>query len=360
MTIMQCIRYFTVTLCCLGFPIVVLASDHPVRIHPFSSHTFDIQKSQFFEFSIELEKDLDMQVDIVSVDGDLAKTVYPLQKTSSGKLKLRWDGTDKNNRTVPNEAWFPVISYQQDNKLVSVSPKSYSGGEVIDKVDIKLVSPTRIKLSLEKPSRILIRSGVKSGAMLKTIESWQPKDSGSHIIQWNGLDTSGVYPFTQLDDFAVMATGYYLPDHSIITWNHDSKNYAKWRDSLGYKISKADARDTIHNTRNEHLLSKVFFKPKYLPLDPRVTMELEYNDDRSLAIVSVDIPQEDRALVENSLYEVGFFIDGVFISEEEQGYVPFTWHFKPSNYTKGEHYLSVNITGFDGQVGVSSLKFTVP
>ena len=40
--------------------------------------------------------------------------------------------------------------------------------------------------------------------------------------------------------------------------------------------------------------------------------------------VTADIAREDRWLMNESLYEVAFFIDHQFVSEEEQGYVPLT------------------------------------
>ncbi|KKC99110.1 hypothetical protein [Photobacterium halotolerans] len=339
------------------FPWFAQADSHPFVIESFTSHTFDIARDQQFPIMIRVAEATELQVDIVSPDGDLVKTLYPMQSTAAGVLKLSWNGTDMRNQPVPNEAWLPVIRYRQSGTLISVSPQDSSGGEVIEHVPLTIESAHRLKINLDTPARVLMRAGIQSGAMLRTIVNWQPKAAGAHVIQWNGRDTSDVFPFTGLENFAVMATAYQLPDNSIITWRNEAKSYTHWRQSLGYPEQSADQRASIQETRNGQLLSKVFFKPKYLPLDPRVQLRLKQHPESQLATVEVDIPQQDRGLVEESLYEVGFFIDGEFVSEEEQGYVPFTWQFKPSNYSKGVHYLTVNITGFDGQVGVSSVKF---
>ncbi|MCB1663983.1 MAG: Ig-like domain-containing protein [Pseudomonadales bacterium] len=79
-----------------------------------------------------------------------------------------------------------------------------------------------------------------------------------------------------------------------------------------------------------------------------------------MTTVMVDIPKADKKVLEESLFEVGFFVDGEFVSEEEQGYVPFTWNFDPRRFGPGEHVLTVNISGFSGQVGSASLLFSVP
>lgn len=342
-------------------PFVVFAQGdlRPFEIKVFEQHLFDLTSEKPFEFLVEIREATEIQVDMVSEDGDVAKTLYPMSLANKGELVLAWDGTDSQGNHVPNEAWFPVVSYKENDRLISVEPKDYSGGEVVDHVPLTLPSKNRIQISLEKPSRVLIRSGVKSGAMLRTIESWRAMDAGSHIIQWDGLDTSGVYPFTELKGFALMATAYELPEFSVITWGNSKVSYPEWRKQHQFDIAQSDVRPKLNSTRNGRVLSKVFSKPKYLPLDPLVTMAVNMDTARDEAVVNVDIPKEFRGLIENSLYEVGFFIDGEFISEEEQGYVPFVWSFKPSNYSKGQHYLTVNITGFDGQVGVASTSFNV-
>jgi hypothetical protein len=41
--------------------------------------------------------------------------------------------------------------------------------------------------------------------------------------------------------------------------------------------------------------------------------------------VSVDLHPDDRWLMQEQLYEVAYFVDGDFVSEEENGYVPIAW-----------------------------------
>jgi hypothetical protein len=58
-------------------------------------------------------------------------------------------------------------------------------------------------------------------------------------------------------------------------------------------------------------------------------------------------------------YEIAFYIDNEFISEEEQGYVPLTWIWKPVGLASEKHVLTVNVSGLRGQVGVKSLAFEI-
>ena len=73
----------------------------------------------------------------------------------------------------------------------------------------------------------------------------------------------------------------------------------------------------------------------------------------------VAIDEADRWLLDRSLYEVAFFIDFQFVSEEEQGYLPLTWLWTVDQMPPGEHVFTVNISAFDGKVGVVSRKFLV-
>jgi hypothetical protein len=75
--------------------------------------------------------------------------------------------------------------------------------------------------------------------------------------------------------------------------------------------------------------------------------------------IRVDIPPPDRWLMQEGLFEVGFFIDHEFVSEEEHGYVPFTWPLDPAGLTPGLHLLTVNVSGFNGKVAAKSLLFEV-
>jgi hypothetical protein len=64
--------------------------------------------------------------------------------------------------------------------------------------------------------------------------------------------------------------------------------------------------------------------------------------------------------MQESLYEVAFFVDGEFVSEEENGYMPLTWLWNPGDISKGRHMLTVNVSGHDGRVGVKSILFDIP
>ena len=77
------------------------------------------------------------------------------------------------------------------------------------------------------------------------------------------------------------------------------------------------------------------------------------------AILRVDVDERGRRALTESLFEVGFFVNGEFVSEEEQGYLPISWRLDPARYGPGEHVLTVNVTAFDGRVATASTRFRV-
>ena len=58
--------------------------------------------------------------------------------------------------------------------------------------------------------------------------------------------------------------------------------------------------------------------------------------------------------MQEQLYEVAFFVNGDFVSEEENGYVPIGWIWSTAALTPGRHLLTVNLTGFTGRVGTKT------
>ena len=61
-------------------------------------------------------------------------------------------------------------------------------------------------------------------------------------------------------------------------------------------------------------------------------------------------PVDLRELVEH-------YLDGVFLTEMEQGYVPFRWPVDSFDVPDGEHVLTVNLRGYEGHFGCASIRF---
>jgi hypothetical protein len=112
-------------------------------------------------------------------------------------------------------------------------------------------------------------------------------------------------------------------------------------------------------TREGKRISRHYYFPRSQDAIPEITLTLPKKLAHSTAglpvvkneqpvLIRVDIPPEDRWLMNESLYEVGFFLDKAFLAEEEQGYVPISFLWRPKALSPGTHLLSVN-TLFSGE-----------
>lgn len=335
----------------------------PAVIQPYASNHFAVAEGKSFEFSIEVREPVEMGVAIATTDRDLVRELSGIKKYSPGVYAFAWDGTDAEKKPVPDEAYFPLLLLPSKPEITQVHPADYSGGEIVDP-KTTLQPNGEVGFSIPDPARILVRAGIKSGPLMRTLSVWKPYPTGSNRIAWDGLDESGQVPVVQDKRFAVMATGYRLPDHAILVSGGRGESYAAWRKQKGWPESAADRLVGAALERDGKALSRVFFIAHYQPYDPPVMFSFASRTEPTPTLddavtVKVDIAPEHRAILESSQFEVAFFVDGEFVSEEEQGYVPFNWRFDPTKFGPGQHVLTVNVSGFTGQVGTASLLFKV-
>lgn len=309
-----------------------------------------------------------LTVRIESPDRDVVSTLVAKKAVKKGAATVTWFGRDDSDVPVPNEAYVPVLTLEaQDGKTYTLNSRDTSGGEVVSGIDVRFDESMNMSFDLPAPSRVLGRAGVKSGAMLRSLSDWGPRNTGSNIIIWDGYDESHVDKISRHPKFATMITAYQLPKHAIIVIGSDEVSYPDYRRSRGWPETR-EKRRVLARSRAGVPLSAAFFDAKYNIVSPRVSMEFENVNESEAGvpifadpvIIKVDVPKNERWGLEQSLFEVAFFIDYEFHSEEEQGYVPFVWKFDPASLEPGRHILTVNISGFDGQVGVASSEFIVP
>ena len=144
-------------------------------------------------------------------------------------------------------------------------------------------------------------------------------------------------------------------------------DYAAYRTARGWEIPPLRIEEIRLERDGERLMRQSQVPLSHLP-DPRVSLriveDLPRRDDGLLLVrgpvtFRVDMDAEDKWLLDQSLYEVSFFLDRRFVSEEETGYTPLSWRWDPAGLGPGAHTMTVNISGFAGHVGVASVRFWV-
>jgi hypothetical protein len=332
-----------------------------VTIADYDSPAFNPDNGEKFEIPLVSGEPGELVVVITTADGDEVrrlKTTVPDEAVGE-RVTVTWDGRDADGETVPDEAYVPVVMLNGDTVK---NPVKYSGGEVIESVKPDFSSKGVIAFRLEEPSRILIRTGIQGGPLMRTLTNWEPRAPGKNVVRWDGYDKDGVVNLMEDPDLGVLLTGFRLPDHSIITLGSD-KDYSKWRAAHGWPDQMPDP-ESIVLQRDGERLSRHFFLPRIVEREPELNLKVdnEIVTDQSVSVdgpftVTVDLDSTDQWAMDQSQYEVAFFINGEFVAEEEQGYVPLKWRWNPTGLEPGKHTFTVNVSSFNGAVGVQTFEF---
>ncbi|MCW8194182.1 hypothetical protein F6455_05240 [Proteobacteria bacterium 005FR1] len=327
-------------------------------------------RSEVFEIPLsisDIEKVADISLEIRTGDDDLIRRLsVPI---NDDEAVVQWDGRDEENRIVPDEAYHPVLVVEdKSGKTQRIDARDYSGGEEVYHFE-KNVRQGEISYTLPVPARVLVRAGIKNGPMLATVVDWEPRTRGFHAERWSGRDKDGLIAVAENPQVGYLIIGYQLPEHTIITYGNKQQSYRLYRQERQWPLRQADYANAVLE-RSGKLVRPEFNTPVTQQKSPRIAVTLTDPESREPTkevtgfeemITRVELHPEDEAYLDQERYEVTFFVDNVFIAEEEQGFVPFNWRWSPAQYglEPGSHVLTVNVSGYRGQVGVRNIEFTL-
>jgi FlgD Ig-like domain len=306
-----------------------------------------------------------LTLEILTGDGDVVRRLA-VPDARAGEHELAWDGKDERGRPVPDEAYCARAVLEAAGNRAVDDPCTRTGGEVLTGIQPSLSPNGDIAYTLDRPARVLIRVGVKGGAMMRSLSVWRPRPAGRNLQRWNGFDDSGQIDL-RTDRLALLVTAFRLPDFSVITTGNDGLEYRAWRSAQGW-TEKPDTPAAGSGgqplERAGQRIARQHYMARYKDREPRIEVMLVDVNGKPLAAgatvpdnvrISVDLHPEDRWLMQEQLYEVAFFVDGDFVSEEENGYVPIGWLWNTVSLKPGPHLLTVNLTGFTGRVGTKTI-----
>lgn len=344
-------------------------ANNPISFEIYKSSEFSPARKQSFAIPFSLQEDAVVHAEIFAPDGDKVCTLGSDKTLKKGQHALEWDGKDSEGIIVPDEAYSVVLEAKTKETAYRLDPRTYSGGEIDKNLGTTVNNEGKIVYNLSKPSRVLIRAGITDGPMMRSLINWVPKPQGKNIQHWNGYDEDKVVNVVETNRFGVIVVAFALSDFSIITTGNNKLSYAKYYQDKKWSFT-AVAKEKRLIERNGQGVSPHLYMFRLTDRDPRVDIHFPKGtkqnkegvavliNDKSIP-VKVTMPVEDEKFIEQSKYEVSFFIDHEFKSEEELGFMPITWLWSPNGLSKGEHLLTVNVSGFSGQVGVKTVKFMV-
>lgn len=355
-------------LCFLLVTVAPAFAEEFVRFGEMQRQEFSPARNEVIKIPILLERKAEVRLTLFSVDDRAVRTLQVESPLKKGAHEIVWDGKDDDGITVPDEAWLPVITASTESETVRVDPRTWSGGETIEDIKLKQNDLNSYSYKLNAPARVSIRAGIGGGPLLNLLADWEPHGAGRNILYWDGYDKNKLVKLSDSGKQKLVTAAFKLPDHSIITSGNRELNYRDYFQQKGWQQKTVDL-SRVPLQRNQQPISRQYYIPYLMNKGPAVSIELLGDlkqSDTGFPIIDgqvdiqVSMDDDSKQFMQESRYEIGFFVDHVFLSEEEQGYVPLTWRWKPNHLDPGKHILTVNVNGFRGQVGVSSLEFVVP
>jgi hypothetical protein len=294
----------------------------------------------------------------------LIRRVASTRELATGDNTLAWDGKDEAGRAVPAEAYTYTLVAQRGKETVTWDVADATGGVDLSPREVKWDKETKkVRYILDAPARVNIRIGfTDNGPLLRTVIDWVPRPPGINEESWDGWDASRVLPLAEHPKLDISVNAFRLPENTILVGTPP------------LKVTTLEASGWTKATRVAHTASspKRMYSHSQQPLEARgdfgVQLVLPGDLQRTAAGVAIvtrevpvrlEIPDVDRARALARRFEPVFFLDGQFVFENEVGFVPMTWNWDPKAVNPGEHYLTVNLRGYEGNFGMATIKVLV-
>jgi len=185
-----------------------------------------------------------------------------------------------------------------------------------------------IRYVMPEAALVRIRIGIKNGGpLLRVLLDWDKREAGPHTDVWDFKDDTGRVDFGRGNDYLVTLSC--IPADPA-EWEHYHSTIKGFRQAPKFSISFPESA-VVDNT--------VMFNN----MDP----------------VRVSIDKDDAKWLTETKYEVGFFLNSLFLTEDEEGINPFTYRLNTTGLREGVHAITVNVVGYEGEVGTKSVQVKI-
>ena len=339
-----------------------MAGESPsIRITEVRADRLDFDPAKNETATIRFRTDAPAEVDMSIYDGrDRHVRRIEGGRLEPGEHSLSWDGQDSRGRAVPNEAYtYTLSAVAGKGGRVIHDLTDVTGGEALEVGDVEWDSKAgKARYRIEKPARVNIRFGLPNGGpYLRTLIDWVPRKAGEHEEPWNGQDASGVLSLADHPKLSTGVMAYALPDNTLLVGPAPNQ------------VTFTDLPEEGSRPRQAPAGPKRMYHHADQPLETRgdvsTSLTIEgptRRDTEGRWVVSGRVPirlnvaEADRHRVLTRRFEPVFFVDGTFAFENEVGFLPMTWHWDTSTVNPGEHFVTVNVRGYDGNFGTATLK----
>lgn len=184
--------------------------------------------------------------------------------------------------------------------------------------------------TLPEDALVRVRLGIKSSwLMVRNLVDWELRAKGPHTEIWDKKDRMGFGDYSNRDDIMVVLSCLPADEQA-------RKNYAGiikgFRKSPEFDIAFPESRETADDG----------------------TPVL-----KGVVSVRITIDERDNQWLTETKFEVGMFIDTIFLTEDEEGTNPYNYQLNTKGFNDGVHLLIVNVVGYEGEIGTKSARFYV-
>lgn len=323
---------------------------------------FNPQKNETVKVYFELSENTDVQLNIYD-DRDVLVNTVDAAALAKGQHHIEWNGVGNTGVTVPAEAYrYTLTARNSYNEVIEHDLSDHTGGETLHIEDVKWNPVSKqFNYTLHKPARVMIRVGIDGhGPLLVNILNWVPRSSGLQEEPWDGMDASKVLDLTKHPKLKIDIQAYTLSNNTIIVGPYAARTeYIKTDTSPQLRKKKkvkkkrmVSAYQQIPERRGDYLAKLALISDL-----PKLKNGIPIVNGNIAILLSVD--KGNRHVALNQRAEPVFFVDGQFYYENEVGYLPMTWLLDTSKLNVGEHYLTANIRGYEGNFGLATTKIYV-
>ena len=335
-----------------------------IRDVQYDSGRFDPARQETVTIRFSLSEQAKVDLNLFDGRDLLVRSIHSDNVLASGTQRMVWDGNDQSGKPVPPGAYhYTLVATSPSGERVEHDLTDITGGQDLVVKGIHW-DPDKgsIQYVLIENARVNIRIGMKDGGpLLRTLIDWVPRAGGARSEPWDGMDESGVLDLSKHPQLMIAVQAFSLSDNTLLVGPDIREN--QLIEEMSWPVSK-------RVVKQEH--DKRMYAHAQQPLEGRgdfgISLKLPHGVKRDkagvpvvtgLVSVRLDVDARDRARALATRFEPVFFLDGVFVFENETGYLPMTWNWDTSAVNEGTHYLTANLRGYEGNFGMATVRVVV-
>ncbi len=320
-----------------------------------SSRQFDAARGESVAVRFSVNRPARVELNWYDARDLLIRKILSAGDVQPGSATLAWNGRDEAGGVVPSEAYhYTLIAKTSSGELQEFDLTDSTGGADVPLTEMKLDSnKAGIHYVVRNWSRVNIRVGMRDGGpLLHSLENWKVRSPGVHFAKWDGLEASGVMNVANSTGLELWGLSFELPDNTVFVGDTNTPssviNPLSWGKTV--RVRKASTPKRMYSHAQQSYEQRGDFA---VTLVPR-------GRDAKSAPMEIRVPDRVAERLSQQRFEIVYFVDGLFVGENEIGALPATWNVDLSKLSPGEHLLTVNVRGYEGSFGFGSHKLTVP